>query len=137
MPAFAQTNFSDELQHQFKEYAWQREKLFVQTDKIFYLTGETIWFKIYDIDAGTNKPSDLSKVAYIEVLNTDRKPVLEAKIGLKECSGNGSLVITSSITTGSYILRTYTNWMKNFGPQFYFEKKITIVNPLKGPDKPA
>ncbi len=135
--AFAQTNISQELQNRIEEYALnhEQEKLFVHTDKTFYLTGETIWFKIYDINATMNAPSDLSKVAYIEVLGMDQKPVMQAKVRLKESSGNGSLVITSTIATGNYILRAYTNWMKNFSPEFYFEKKITIVNTLKGQER--
>ncbi|RYG40387.1 MAG: hypothetical protein EOO01_27450, partial [Chitinophagaceae bacterium] len=30
-----------------------------------------------------------------------------------------------------YLLRAYTNWMKNFSPGFFFEKTLTIVNPFK------
>jgi len=138
LPAFAQRDLSRELPPQFEKYVsqYEQEKLFVHTDKTFYLTGETIWFKVYNIDAGTNKPGDLSKAAYIEILSGDQKPVLQAKIGLRESSGNGSLVITPSISSGNYILRAYTNWMKNCSPDLYYEKIITIVNTLKGADKP-
>src|SRR5471030_1703399 len=56
-------------QMQDKYPPFLQEKLFVHTDKTFYLPGEFIWFKIYDVDGLFNKPLDLSKVAYVEILN--------------------------------------------------------------------
>jgi hypothetical protein len=32
------------------------------------------------------------------------------------------------MVSGRYMLRAYTNWMKNFDPAFFFEKELTIVN---------
>src|SRR5437868_11239373 len=66
-----------------------QEKLFVHTDKSFYLAGEILWFKIYAVDLTYNKPIDISKVAYIEILDTINKPVLQAKIGMSSGNGNG------------------------------------------------
>ena len=89
------------LKEQFIAYQqWApQEKLFVHTDKNFYLTGETIWFKIYHTDAGSHKTVDLSKVAYVELLDHEGKPMLQAKIGLGATNGNGngSIVAPSCI----------------------------------------
>ena len=108
-----------------------QEKIFVHTDKGFYVAGEIILFKLYDVDATFNKPLDLSKVAYIEILDAANKPLLQAKISLKNGDGNGSLYIPLTVNSGNYKLRAYTNWMKNFGPDYFFEKNITIVNAQK------
>jgi hypothetical protein len=134
--SFSQTTAINQLQQQLNSYQSQniQEKIFVHTDKSFYVNGEIIWFKIYNVLAADHKPSELSKVAYVELLNQGQKPVLQAKIALDEGTGSGSLVVPSSIRTGNYILRAYTNWMKNFSPDFYFEKVLTIVNTLKRPD---
>src|SRR4051812_35140674 len=56
------------------------EKLFVHTDKNFYLSGEILWFKMYVADVTFHKPIDISKVAYAEILDTANRPVLQAKI---------------------------------------------------------
>jgi len=130
---FAQDEILNDIKNQFNDYSRQtlQEKLFVHTDKSFYIAGEIIWFKIYYVDGNFNKPIDLSKVAYLELLTTDQKPVLQAKIALKEGSGKGSFFIPLSLSSGNYKLRAYTNWMKNFSPDFYFEKNIVIVNALK------
>jgi hypothetical protein len=108
-----------------------QEKLFLHSDKDYYLAGEICWFKIYDVDGYFHKPLDFSKVAYIEVLDRDNKPLIQSKIGLKNGHGNGSLFLPVNLGTGIYKIRAYTNWMKNFGPDYYFEKQLTILNPRK------
>ena len=108
-----------------------QEKVFVSTDKTFYVTGEIIWFKVFKTDA-QNLPNDFSKVVYIEVMSGD-KAVLQGKIGIEEGTGNGSFFIPASLGSGNYILRAYTNWMKNFSPDLFFHSKLTIINPMKKP----
>jgi len=131
----AQENVINGIAEQFDKYRTQalQEKLFVHTDKNFYVAGEIMWFKVYVMDGHFNKPLDLSKIAYVEIYAADQKPVLQAKISLKDANGNGSFLLPFTINSGNYIIRAYTSWMKNFLPEFYFEKTITIVNPSKRP----
>src|ERR1700712_867878 len=53
----------------FSDFSVHRvvEKLFVHTDKKFYVAGEIVWFKIYEVAGSDNRPADLSKVAYVEL----------------------------------------------------------------------
>ena len=111
-----------------------QEKIFAHTDKDFYLAGEILWLKLYVVDAGFHRPLDLSKVAYVEILSGEQRPVLQAKISLMNGSGNGSFQLPFSIHSGNYILRAYTNWMKNAGPEAYYEKVVTIFNSLRNPE---
>jgi hypothetical protein len=110
-----------------------QEKLFVHTDKSAYTAGELMWFKVYNVDGANHKPIDLSKVVYIEVLDKNQSPVVQAKVAMKDGTGSGSLFLPVSLTTGNFVLRAYTSWMKNFSSDFYFYKKLTIINPLKSP----
>ncbi len=120
------------LTKQFSRYQQQNlhEKLFVHMAKDFHLAGELLWFKVYCVDETFNKPLDFSKLAYVEVLDDSNTAVLQAKIALENGSGNGSLYLPVSLVSGNYQLRAYTNWMKNFSPELYFHKTITIVNTL-------
>jgi hypothetical protein len=70
----------------------------------------------------------MSKVAYVELINDKNKPVLQAKIELQESCGMGSFQMPADLVTGNYKIRAYTNWMKNFSPNFFFEKEVSIVN---------
>ncbi|MDB5117392.1 MAG: hypothetical protein JWQ79_2884 [Mucilaginibacter sp.] len=132
-PACAQilTDIQQNLEH-YRQNALH-EKLYVHTDKSFYLTGEILWFKIYAVNAANNQPLNLSKVAYVDVIDNDHNTVMQTKVELKNAMGNGSVYIPVSVNNGNYKLRVYTNWMKNFSPDYYFEKTITIINPLKTP----
>jgi hypothetical protein len=111
-----------------------QEKVFVHTDKENYVTGEIIWFKLFVTDALFNKPLNLSKIAYVEVLDRAGKPILQSKIGINNSMGTGSFLLPYSLQSGNYLFRSYTGLMKDFSADYYFEKQVTIINPLKKPD---
>ena len=115
-----------------------QEKIYVHTDKAFYVAGEIIWFKIYAVDAHLNRPLALSKVCYIELISKDNRQVLHAKISMQEDgTGSGSFQLPYSVNTGTCLIRAYTNWMKNESADYFFEKEITIINGLKKPEWPV
>ena len=128
----AQKAEKDSLQTSFDRFQTQalQEKLFVHVDKTFYLAGETIWFKVYDVDAGLHMPLPISGIAYIEIIDKDQKPLLQEKIEMASGKGDGSFRIPSSIPSGHYTFRAYTSWMKNFSPDFYYQQQVTILNTL-------
>ena len=111
-----------------------QEKIFVHTDREMYLAGEIIWFKLYYTSGATNELLDLSKIAYVEVIDKNQKPILQAKILIEKGTGNGSMYLPVSLASGNYQFRAYTNWMKNFSPDYFFNKNISIVNSLLKPE---
>ena len=118
------------LVQQLRQYNQQAltEQLFVHCDRPAYAAGETMWLKVYAVDGTLHRPLPLSKVAYVEVLGPDQRPVLQAKLALRNAVGQGTLVLPAELATGRYVLRAYTSWMKNAGPAFYFQTPLTIVN---------
>jgi hypothetical protein len=130
--AFPQDNSHEKnIQAAFDQYRSQfiQEKLFVHTDKDSYISREILWFRIYYMDAFYNKPASVSKIAYVEILDRNNLSVLQQKVSLKPGESNGSVIIPVNIPSGTYRFRAYTNWMKNFSPDYYFEKPIRIINP--------
>lgn len=134
---FAQENEVAYLKHHFSRYGSMalQEKVFVHTDRSFYMAGETMWFKVYAVEGSSHMPLDISKVAYLEVLDKDQKPVLQTKVALQIGSGSGSLYLPVSLQSGNFSLRAYTRWMKNFPADFYFEKKLKLVNSFIKPER--
>lgn len=128
----------DSLVRRFQQYREQAlsEKIYAHLDRNLYLTGETVWFKVYNVDGTLHKPMNLSRVAYAEILDGAGTPVLQAKIELENSIGHGSFFLPASLNTGNYKFRIYTNWMKNFPPQFYYTQVIGIINTLVIPDQP-
>lgn len=133
LPAFAQSPQTELIETQFKN--WRKnnfqEKIYVHTDKATYVAGEICWFKIYNVDGYNHQPVALSKVAYVEILDKSNRAVLQGKIALDKGLGNGSFYLPATLLTGNYKLRAYTNWMKNYGADYFFEKKIALINPEK------
>lgn len=132
----AQQAFLDSLQAALTVYknAVAQEKVFLHTDKTFYLASETVWFKAYVVKADSHKPMDLSKVLYTELLDEKSKPVLQTMIDLQKGFGDGSFLLPSSLPSGMYTLRAYTAWMKNFDEAFYFQQPLQVVNTTRRPD---
>lgn len=129
-PAFGQADSLAGIGRRFASYSQRHpsEKLFGHLDRPAYVSGETLWLKLYAVEGTTQQPLPASTIAYVEVLDPQQKPVLQAKIALREASGQGSLVLPATLVSGRYTVRAYTNWMQNFGPEFYFQEAITIVN---------
>lgn len=131
---FAQ-EFSSPVVQQYDAYRKThfREKVYLHSDKQFYLAGEIIWFKAYAVDAAFHRPAALSKTGYIELLDRLHQPVMQVKIALDSGQGKGSFFLPSSIESGHYYIRAYTALMKNYGAGNFFEKQVTIINSLKSP----
>ncbi|MCB0631171.1 MAG: TonB-dependent receptor plug domain-containing protein, partial [Lewinella sp.] len=102
------------------------EKIYVQTDKSFYLPGEAIWFSVYLVGEGRHTPSEISDVVYVELIdpkgNVSAKRTLAAADGFTE----GDFQLNADDAGGIYTLQAYTRWMKNFGDDFFFKKKLTV-----------
>ncbi len=129
----AQDNVLEKINRQFtilKTYP-PNEKIVLITDRESYVSGEIMWFKIFNLDPLSDTCISLSKVGYVEILDNTNQPVLQAKIALDHGQGKGLFFIPTELKTGYYTLRGYTNWMKNFHPDFYFEKNISIKNVLR------
>lgn len=135
--AFSQSFNQDSITERFAEYSEHnlQEKIYAHTDRELYLAGEILWFKLYNVNTASNKSIEFSKVAYVEIIDKNQKPVLQAKIGIDMGSGSGSLYLPVSLSSGNYQFRAYTSWMKNFSPGYYFEKDIRLVNTLTKPEK--
>ncbi|WP_460614964.1 MG2 domain-containing protein [Hymenobacter seoulensis] len=129
----AQSDSLQSLARRFTQYQQKtlQEKVFLHLDRPLYLSGETMWFKVYATDGTYAKPLPLSTVVYVEVLDKNQQAVLQGKIPLKNATGQGSFQLPSSLNSGSYTVRAYTSWMKNFSPEFYFHSPVTIVNTFR------
>lgn len=107
---------------------YPQEKIHLQTDKPYYAAGETIFMKAYLVTAEKNEPSFLSAVLYVELI--DAKNNIKKKITLPVDKGTafGSLNLADSLASGTYRIRAYTNYMRNYDDHFFFQKSFNIGN---------
>lgn len=110
------------------DLSWEDTYLHIDRDR--YIAGENIWFSVYLYDRKTLKPSILSKIAYVELLNYDNRPVIRKRLFLENGSGPGHFTLPDTLSSGAYTIRAYTAWMKNFLPAGCFLKEISIYNAI-------
>lgn len=123
----------------FSSLIWAQKEISVNTNECVFIhlnatsfvTGETIYYKLYCLNPNGFTSSNISKVAYVELINDNKKVVFNHKLFLEKASGQGDFFITASIPTGTYKLIGYTKWMLNKINSKAFESEITIINPFQ------
>ena len=109
-----------------KKYA--QEKVHLHLDKPYYAIGDDIWFKAYILNASSSEPSDISKALYVELINEKDSIKKQIKIPVSGGVSWGDFKLPDSLNEGNYRIRAYTQWMRNAGPEFFFDKTIKIGN---------
>lgn len=105
------------------------EKLYLQTDKPSYLSGDTLWFKTYLFDASSFKGSTKSGIMYVEIANDSNRVVNRIMLPVFNGLASGQIALNEQeMPQGGYTLRAYTNWMLNFGEDYIVKKPIYISN---------
>ena len=112
-----------------------REELHIQTDRDLYIVGEQVWLKVFKLNAITKKPNNISKVVYIELLNRSGYPVQQIKLSVDKKSGSSGFSLSDTLGSDNYLLRAYTNWMKNFNEKLFAFKTISVLNPFQSREK--
>jgi hypothetical protein len=102
------------------------EKVYLQLDKPYYAAGDNIWFKAYV--TANNKPSALSGTLNVELIDDRDSVKRHIKLELNNGIAWGDFVLPDTLQAGNYRLLAYTNWMRNAGADYYFDKTITIGN---------
>jgi hypothetical protein len=102
------------------------EKVYLHFDKPYYAVGDTIWFKAYLAVGPLHQPSGLSHIVYVDVISQD-SVVKTLKLPTISGVAFGDIILPPAMfKQGNYHIRAYTNWMRNFGPDYFFNKTISI-----------
>ena len=128
------------LARQLTDYllAARQEKAYLHLDRPVYGTGETIWFSAYVVDASQHQLDSLSQVLHVDLLSPEKRVVARRTLRLKGGRSSGDLLIADTLAPGTYVLRAYTNWMRNAGDEFVYSRRLSIwpaspVGPQEAP----
>lgn len=105
-----------------------QEKVYLQTDKPYYVAGEPVWFKGFLVNATTHQPNTLSKFIYVELLSQSDSLVCRVKIRRDSLGFNGCIPLNPDLPEGYYTLRGFTYWMQNAPSDFFFHRQIYVGN---------
>ncbi|MGY3214059.1 hypothetical protein [Mucilaginibacter sp. HD30] len=110
------------------------EKLYLQTDKPYYGVGDTLRFKGYLLNADYLTAAAHSGLLYVELYNEQSKSAKRIMVPVTNGLAWGNIALDSTeIPNGTYTLRAYTNWMRNFGEDYIFKKTILISKSADNP----
>ncbi len=127
--AYSQSNRpDDEIVTKLRAYnkAHLAEKVYLQFDKPYYATGDTMYFKAYVTMGERHNLSAISGVLHAELIGIDNKVNQSIKLQLVDGVGWGDFALPDSLQQGTYRVRAYTRWMRNEGDGSYFEKMVPI-----------
>ncbi len=103
------------------------EKLYVQTDKPYYTQGDTLRFKSYLFNAAYLGAASNTGLLYVELDDASNQSAKRIMVPVGNGKGWGDMALDEKeLPPGSYTLRAYTNWMRNFGEDYIFKKNIYI-----------
>ncbi|UII24201.1 MG2 domain-containing protein [Fulvivirga ligni] len=125
---FIKDGFLDDLKKQLHLYNQQypEEKIYLQTDKPFYKPGESIWYNAFILNSTDHKPSTTSEVLYVELIDARGTVVNTSKLLIQSGTSKGDFELSDQAPGGIYTLKAYTKWMKNFGEEMVFSKKLQV-----------
>lgn len=114
-------------------YLYPQEKIYLHTDKPYYMAGDTIWLRAHVADASTLSPTALSKYVYVELRSavkpaSGEQPPAQQRIRLREREGvyAGYLPLPMTSESGDYTLTAYTAFMRNAGPDYFFRMPVYV-----------
>lgn len=107
--------------------SYPREKVYLHTDRTEYGAGEIIHYKAYLTEDNISEETVLSKVLYVELIDLNNTKVAFQQIKLADGKGIGTIDINRKLTTGSYTLRAYTSYMRNFEESIFYRQQLMII----------
>ncbi|MCB0689556.1 MAG: TonB-dependent receptor plug domain-containing protein [Saprospiraceae bacterium] len=121
----------DDVVKQVNQYHqnYPQEKIYIHTDKAYYVVGETIWFKVYGALATTHVPLTPSGLVYVSLLDSTGAVLTTRYIKIDHGTGKGDILIDPNWQrSGKLTLRAHTNYNLNFDRNFVFQKKISVYD---------
>ncbi len=105
-----------------------QEKLYVTTDKPYYYSGEPLWFKGYLNYRLPGLRDSMSRTAYVEIIGPQKRILLSKTIAIDSGFFSGDFILPDTLSHGSYYLRAYTNFSRNYGSEGIFIKPLPVLN---------
>ncbi|RZN84364.1 MULTISPECIES: hypothetical protein [unclassified Winogradskyella] len=106
------------------------EKIYLQLGHKIYTTNKTVWIKAILANAATHSTELSSGVLYVDLINFENEIVESKIIKIFNGVGQGYFDLDRSYKNGTYQIRAYTEWNKNFGHNFVTKKEISIVSEI-------
>lgn len=109
---------------------YPQEKIYVHTDRNYYMGGDTIWLRAHVVDAASHRPVSMSKYVYVELKAPSDSLLSHVKIKEQDGVYSGYIPLPQDLIEADYTLTAYTYFMQNAGSDYFFKENLTIGSPL-------
>ena len=129
--AYSQQEYKDaQLVDMYENYTeLPREVAFVHLNKSVYIKGELLAFQAYVLDKNTKELSEETTNLYVSISDAQGQELKKKLFRVSQGHSNGSIEIDSLFTSGQYVIKAYTNWMRNFKEQNFFIQNFKVIDP--------
>ncbi len=100
---FLFSNFVLKAQSHFTDF--EKEKIYVQTNHVFYKPGEEMYFKIYAIQGTNNLPANQSKAVNFELIDPSGSVVKKSKYTIINGHAEGFIYFEDEMKGGIYKIK--------------------------------
>ncbi|MHB1177115.1 MAG: carboxypeptidase-like regulatory domain-containing protein [Daejeonella sp.] len=105
-----------------------QEKVYLHLDKPYYAVGDTIWFKAYVTIGSRHQLSAMSGALYADLINERDSVEKTIKLPVTAGTAMGDFTLSDILKEGNYRIRAYTQWMRNAGEDYYFDRTFSVGN---------
>lgn len=114
-----------------EEFLMPEERIYLHQNTTLLMSGEYLYYKLYCLNSETGSLSDMSKVAYVELVGKDGQAVFSHKVRLTNGSGEGDFFVPTTVPSGNYKLVAFTQWMRNGQVEDFFQNDVVVINPFQ------
>jgi hypothetical protein len=106
-----------------------KQKLYAHLDKLVYVAGEKIWFRLWVTDAVLHRQV-AEPLVFVELINPVDSVVYKTMVKQNQGSLSGMIPLNIHLPEGDYTFCVYTRNFKDTGKETLYKKQISILSPL-------
>ena len=120
---------SEDIIDAYEDYAEApREVAYVHLNKSTYIEGEMMGFTAYVFDKYTKEPSKVTRNLYCTISDIKGEILKKQLVKVEDGVASSIFNIDSTLASGKYTFKAYTNWMRNFDEQNHYEQSFKVID---------
>lgn len=105
-----------------------RELIYTHLNKSTYVEGEMMGFTTYVFDKFTKSPALTTENLYCTITDSDGKIIKKKLLRVQNGVVSNVFDIDSTLSSGVFTFKAYTNWMRNFKEKNHFEQTFKVID---------
>ena len=105
-----------------------REIAYAHLNKSTYVEGEMLGFTAYIFDKYAKEPAKMTKNLYCTISDEEGNVIKKKLLQVKDAVTSNIFEVDSTLATGVYTFKAYTNWMRNFRESNHYEQTFKVID---------